>query len=639
MLSIKMKYALPMMATLLASASAMADVCALPNLALDDKKACDAYHQIADKADITLLHMVPMQDGVRLATDVYLPKDRTGKVPTIFVKTPYNVNTLSGSTLQFANLALDNGYAFVVQNERGRYYSEGDWEILGRPQTDGYESLSWIAQQDWSDKQVGTLGCSSSAEWQLALAAQNHPAHTAMIPAAAGAGIGKIGRFQEQGNWYKGGVFQSLFAIWLYSVQQNQYPRMLPGSTEDDLRRLRHFYDLNAKMPNIDWKKHIQTLPLVNLLDSIAANKGPYTNMIQRAPNDAAWFEGGLYQEGMDFGVPALWLNSWYDVSIGPNLELFNYVRTKASDKTVRENQYAVIAPNLHCAFWRLPKHTDLIVGERNMGRVKLDANQLVIDWFDHWMKKGKKSFAKKHAKVKYFTMGSNTWQTADSWPPKNITYKTFYLASNGSANSLYGDGQLLDVAPSQASTDSFTYDPMNPVPALGGGVCCNGGASPGGSYDQRGIAARHDVLVYTSAPLAQDTEVTGDIEATIFVSSSAKDTDFTIKLVDVYPDGRAFNIDDTIQRVRYRDGFDKPTLMQAGKVYKLTFSPMSTSNLFKKGHKIRVEISSSKFPQYMRNLNTGGDNALATEAVVAKNSVHQSDAHRSQIKLPIVKR
>ncbi len=623
---------------LLTPTMSVANVCDLSNVIHKNKNACNAYFALMDKAEAKTSLMVPMRDGTRLATDVYLPKNRQGKIPAILVKTPYNENQLNGSTMKFAKLAIDNGYAFVVQNERGRYYSEGQWEILGKPRTDGYDTLSWIAEQSWSSDKVGTLGCSSSAEWQLALAAKNHPAHTAMVPAASGAGIGKVGRFQEQGNWYKGGVFQTLFGIWLYSVQQNQYPRFPEGTSEDDLRRLRHSYDLAAKMPKIDWKKQTKKLPVASWFDDIAGNKGPFKAMLAREPNDSAWFEGGLYHDNEDFGVPALWLNSWYDVSIGPNMELFNHVTQNASDKEVRNNQYAVIAPTLHCSFWRIPKHQDLIVGERNMGRVELDANQMIIDWFDHWMKDEESSFTEDYAKVKYFTMGDNKWQTSSVWPPENIDYQTFYLNSKGKANSLFGDGVLSRKKPRNTFVDQFTYDPMNPVPALGGSVCCNGGASPGGSFDQRGIEARHDVLVYTSEPLQEDVEVTGDIVTTLYVSSNVKDTDFTVKLVDVYPDGRAFNIEDTIQRARYRNGYGQPEMMKAGEIYKIKLSPLTTSNVFKKGHRIRVEVSSSKFPQYMRNLNTGGDNSQATKAVVATNKIHHSSEYPSNIKLPIVK-
>ena len=234
--------------------------------------------------------------------------------------------------------------------------------------------------------------------------------------------------------------------------------------------------------------------------------------------------------------------------------------------------------------------------------------------------------------------MGANEWQSSEQWPPAEAEEVTFYLDSSGGANSLFGDGALSRSAPLSASADGFTYDPMNPVPALGGNVCCNGGASVGGSYDQRAIEARADVLVYTSDELTEDTEVTGTIRTKLFVSSDALDTDFTIKLVDVHPDGTAYNVDDTIQRARYREGYEQEVFMQPGETYELDMSPLSTSYVFKAGHRIRLEVSSSKFPQYMRNLNTGGNNVDETDAVVARNTVHHGPQFSSRITLPIVR-
>jgi putative CocE/NonD family hydrolase len=619
--------------TLLFISSLVLGIISSSSVLADDK---EDYKALMDMATSDTMVMMPMRDGVRLATDVYRPKNAVGKLPTILLKTPYNENKLQRGSLRMAKLAVENGYAFVIQNERGRYYSEGEWQILGHPRTDGYDTLSWIEEQEWSSGKVGTFGCSSSAEWQLGLAAQNHPAHTAMVPAAAGAGIGKVGRYTEQGNWYKGGVHQTLFSIWLYSVQQNLAPRFPDSLTQKQLQRLRKSYDLSAQMPEVDWKEQTKKLPLESWFENINGNDGPFLEMVKREPGDPEWLEGGLYHDTEDFGVPALWLNSWYDVSQGPNLDLFNHVTKNASDPEVRDNQYMVIAPNLHCGFWRIPKYDDLIVGERNMGRVKMDPDALIIEWFDYWMKDAKSDFKKNNSKVKYFTMGANEWQTADNWPPKSSKPVTLYLSSAGEANSLYGDGKLQLTKSSKSEQDNYQYDPMNPVQALGGSVCCNSGASPGGSYDQRAIEARQDVLVYSSEPLDKDMEVTGHIDITLYVSSDAKDTDFTVKLVDVDPDGVAYNVDDTIQRARYREGYKTPVFMQKGEVYELNFSPLSTSNLFKAGHRIRLEVSSSKFPQYMRNLNTGGNNYDEIKAVVANNSIHHANQYQSRIVLPV---
>lgn len=587
-------------------------------------------------SDSETMVMVPMRDGVRLATDIYRPKDAEGELPLVFIKTPYNFNTLRGATLDWAFEAVSRGYAVAVQNERGRYYSEGEWELLGNPRTDGYDALSWFAEQPWSSGAIATLGCSSSAEWQMALAAQQHPAHKAMVPMAAGAGIGRVGEFWEQGNWYKGGVHQTLFSVWLYSVQQQLYPRFPEGTDEETLRRLRKLYDLAPEMPEVDWKKQLAKLPAIDWLEDAGANSGPMRELMRRGPGDPAWFEGGLYHDNEPFGVPAFWFNSWFDVSQGPNLALYNHVREHGATQAVREGQYMVVAPTLHCAFYRIPEHEDYIAGELNVGNAWFPLYEQIFAFLDHYLKGEDSEAFEQLPRVQYYTMGRNAWASAAQWPPAQVQTRTLYLHSGGSANSLYGDGQLLDAA-AEDGADTFVYDPMNPVPALGGGVCCNGGASEGGSFDQRGIEARADVLVYTSEPLEDDLEVTGSVQPVLYVSSDAPDTDFTVKLVDVYPDGSAWNVDDTIFRARYREGYDQPTLMEAGEVYELRPTPLSTSYLFKAGHRLRVEISSSKFPQYMRNLNTGSTNVEETEGVVAHNTVHHGARYPTRVELSII--
>ncbi len=381
--------------------------------------------------------MVPMRDGVGLATDVYLPKG-DGPFPVMFVKTPYNFNKITGSSLQMGIEAVERGYAFVVQNERGRYYSEGEWEILGLPRTDGYDALSWIAEQDWSNGKVATWGCSSTAEWQMALAAQNHPAHAAMIPMASGAGIGRVGEYYEQGNWYKGGVHQTLFTVWLYGVQQNIRPQFPAGLSQDQLQRLRKSYDLAANMPDMDWAKHMRKLPSVDWLKDADGNDGPGADFMTRKPNDAGWYEGGLYHDNEDFGVPAFWFNSWFDVSQGPNLALYNHVRNNAKDKAVRDGQYVAIAPTLHCGFFRTPEHDDLIAGDLNVGRANFPYYDTIFAFLDSYMKGAKNDFRRNTPRVQFYTMGRNEWASADTWPPKDAELMTLYLDSGGQANSVF---------------------------------------------------------------------------------------------------------------------------------------------------------------------------------------------------------
>jgi putative CocE/NonD family hydrolase len=358
--------------------------------------------------------------------------------------------------------------------------------------------------------------------------------------------------------------------------------------------------------------------------------------MISRKPNDSQWFDGGLYHDNMSFGVPSFWFVSWYDVSVAPNIALFNHVRENGKNDFVRENQYLVIAPTLHCGFTRATKNT--IVGERSMGDARLDYDKLIYGWFDFLLKNEANDFKEKTPRVQYFTMGINSWQTSENWPPKNTFLKTFYLNSNGKANSRFGDGKLTSsIDRNGIQVDSFYYDPMDPVVSYGGGVCCTGNAVQGGSFDQRKMEEREDILVYTSDVFKKGIEMTGFIESTLYISSDVKDTDLTIKIIDVYPDGTAYNLEETIQRVRYREGYDKEVFMDKDKVYKVDLTPMATSNYFKKGHRIRIEVSSSNFPRFSRNLNTGGDNYDETKSIIALNKIHHSKRYPSNIKLPFI--
>jgi putative CocE/NonD family hydrolase len=268
-----------------------------------------------------------------------------------------------------------------------------------------------------------------------------------------------------------------------------------------------------------------------------------------------------------------------------------------------------------------------------------LNYDDLTYGWFDHFLKGENNGILEKMPRVRYYTMGLNKWQTSDTWPPRGAQPMTLFLSSDGKANTSNGDGALVDVAPGADNADRFEYDPMNPVPSFGGNVCCTGNAITAGAFDQRQNEGRPDVLVYSTEPLKEGIEVSGPIEVTLYVSSDAKDTDFTIKLLDVYPDGRAYNLDETIQRMRYRDGYDKPNVwMQAGRVYKVTLSPLTTSNYFAAGHRIRIEVSSSNFPRFDRNLNTGGRNYDETKGVVARNAVHHSKQYPSSVKISVVR-
>jgi putative CocE/NonD family hydrolase len=615
------------------------------------KERWDLEHQLEALAVIERKVMVPMRDGTRMAADVYYPKDASKKYPTIFSRTPYNFNywDVRNGVPRAMTTELDaiqRGYAYVAMNERGHFFSEGNYDILGPPLSDGYDAIQWISTRPWSNGKVGLIGCSSTAEWQLAVASTAPPGLATIIPESFGAGVGRVGPYYEQGNWYRGGAVQMLFIAWLYGEQNQVRPMFPPNTSQEDLIRASKAFDLAQQLPPVDWSQALRHLPEKDIIAAVGGPHGIFADsmpvatggaMIARTPNDSAWYRGGLWHDDMPINVPGLWFMTWYDVSVGPNLAAYNHVRRTATGN-VANQQYAIIAPTLHCGYKRATE--SLVVGERNLGDARYDYDALTYGWFDIFLKGEPSRLLDTLPKVRYYTMGLNRWQSTDTWPPTGATPLTFYLSSGGKANTLNGDGVLAAKAPGADKPDGFTYDPMQPVPSRGGNVCCTGNAVQGGAFDQREMEARPDILVYTTEPFREATEVSGPIEVTLFVSSDAKDTDFSVKFIDVYPDGRAYNLDETIQRMRYRDGYDKPLVwMKSGEVYKVTFQPMTTSNLFEAGHRIRLEVSSSNFPRFDRNLNTGGNNYDETTGVVAHNAVHHSRAYPSAITVSVVRR
>ncbi len=594
--------------------------------------------------------MVTMSDGKRMATDIYRPKDTSKKYPIIFVRTPYNFNfwdVRNGAPrdLSAELAAVKRGYAYVEMNERGHFFSEGNYDILGAPLSDGSDAITWMSKQPWSNGKVGTIGCSSTAEWQMGVAAQGNPAYAAMIPQGFGAGVGRVAPYFEQGNWYRGGAVQMLFIAWIYGEQNQIRPMFPPNTSQADLIKASRLFDLAPQMPPVDWSKALRHLPEIDIIKAVKGPNGIFADraevstggaMIKRTPNDPAWYRGGLWHDNMKINVPGFWFMSWYDVSIGPNLAAYNFVRHTARPD-IADQQYAVIAPTLHCGYKRATEDTK--VGERSMGDARLDYDELTFGWFDHFLKGEDNHVLQTMPKVRYFTMGLNKWQSSNTWPPEGSQPMTLYLASKGKANTLNGDGALLPAAPSADAPDKFTYDPMDPLPSYGGNVCCTGNAVTGGAFDQRKMEARPDILVYSSEPLKEGLEASGPIEVTLYASSDAKDTDFTVKVIDVYPDGTAYNLDETIQRARYREGYEKPPVwMENGKVYKIALQPMTTSNYFAPGHRIRIEVSSSNFPRFDRNMNTGGNNYDEDKGVIAHNAIHHSAQYASQVTLTVKK-
>ena len=609
-------------------------------------------NELASLAIIERKVMIPMRDGIRIPADIYRPRDPSKKYPIIWVRTPYNFNYWDIANgvprdMTAALTAVKHGYAFVDMQERGQFFAEGEWDVLGAPLSDGDDEVNWMTSQPWSNRKVGTTGCSSTAEWQLAVVALNNPGYAAFNVQGFGCGVGRIGPYYEQGNWYRGGAFMMYNLTWFYANQKPQRPTFPSNISQEDLVRLSKSWDLAAHEPAVDWwNKGYWILPVQDILKKLDGMKGPFADpisvgsggeMIKRTPNDPRWYRGALWYDNMRVNVPGLWYMSYYDIAIGPNLEVYNLVRKTAKGAAANQ-QWAIIAPVGHCAFTRATEHT--IVGERDMGDARLNYQEIMYQFFDLTLKGVNNGVMDKMPSVTYYTMGINKWNTSGTWPPKGAEPMTFFLSSGGKANTLNGDGALVVKPPSVDKPDLFTYDPMNPVPTRGGYRVTSDPEGLGGSFDQRKIEERPDVLVYTSEPFKEGTEVTGPIVPTLYVSSDAKDTDFTVKVIDAYPDGGAYNLDESIQRMRYRDGYDKPLVwMEPGKAYKVTLQPLTTSNYFDVGHRLRIEVSSSSFPLYERNLNTGGRNYDEEKGLVAHNAVHHSAQYRSTLTITVVKR
>ena len=623
-------------------------------------------HELEDIAIIDRKIMVPMRDGKRMAADIYRPKDTSKKYPIIFSRTPYNFNFWDVRLGTYRDMsteldAVKRGYIMVEMNERGHFFSEGDYDILGAPLTDADDQFTWMATQPYSSGKIGLIGCSSTAEWQMAAASLGNKALTTIIPESFGAGVGKVGPYNEQGNFYRGGAVQMLFIDWIYA-EQNQVRPMFPADTSQaDLIAASKLFDLAPQMPPVDWAKAYEHLPEKDIISAVGGPRGIYADemhnttggaMIERTPNSPAWRKGGIWQsDTMPINVPGLWMMTWYDVSTGPNLAAYNFVREHAKGDAANQ-QYAVIAPTLHCGYKRATEHT--VVGERDMGDARLDYDALTYAWFDKFLKGDDAGVIEKTPRVQYYTMGMNKWQHSDTWPPQGAKPVTLSLSSGGHANTGSGDGALLIADQKSQSLfpvakqapmskadlpDTFTYDPMHPTPSYGGNVCCAANTIPGngGALDQRKMEERPDILVYTSEPLSKDTEVSGPITVTLYVSADVKDTDVTAKILDVLPDGTAYNLDETIQRLRYREGDDKLVWIEPGKVYKVTLTPMVTSNLFAAGHRIRLEVAGSNFPRFDRNLNTGGNNFDETTAVTSHTAIHHSAQYPSTLTLTVV--
>jgi uncharacterized protein len=570
---------------------------------------------------------VPMRDGVRLSTDLYFPTGVTDRLPVIMIRTPYDKRAHRRATSAAWRFA-GQGYVVAVQDTRGKFESEGEFTISKDDVADGSDATTWLATQPWSSGKIGTYGCSYLGDTQVMQARVRNPHHTTMLPQAAGSSI----HFRYFGT-IDGGVFELAGGLGWFrgsgSKRYLRYPTDMPAE-------VRKYFEIAPVLPPIpDYRPIWNTLPLVDMMKKAGGPPTDFEEFVSHAPGDPWWDRFGYIKPDDRFDVPSLQVNSWYDFGVAETLQQFNQFRTNAVSARARDHQYIIVSPTEHCRSELATERT--MVGARNLGDARFGYWDLYLRWFDYWLK-GVENGVTTMPKVRLYVMGRNAWRDEQEWPLARTQYVKYYLHGGGGANSRFGDGSLTVAAPLQEPPDSFLYDPAAPVPSVGGPGCCAGTSeSASGAFDQSEVEQRNDVLVYSTPPLDRGVEVTGPLQLVLYVSSSVRDTDFTAKLVDVYPDGIAYNVQESVLRARYREGFERTVWMEPDAVYPLRIDLKATSNYFGPGHRIRVEVSSSSFPRYDRNLNTGGHNFDETRWVVARNTVHHTAAHPSHIILPVI--
>lgn len=554
---------------------------------------------------------IPMRDGVLLHADLYLPNGN-GALPVLLCRTPYNRETAG----LFATRAARNGYAVLVQDVRGRWGSEGEWTPFLHEQADGFDTCAWILDQPWSNGRVGMFGGSyvGATQWQAAIA--QSPGLRAIAPAITGSNY-------HHGWTWQGGAFELGFNLsWTLGLAQNTATR-IDGADLDAV------YDAHD---HID--QGFARLPLAG--DPLLAQVAPYYDeWLAHPAYDDFWRDLAPEEHYGELDIACFHTGGWYDIFLGGTIRNYVGMRTGAKSRWAREHQYLTVNPRDHYTYGSNAAMGNYDPGVRSVnGTIDLDGRQ--IAFFDRVLKDDPTD----QPRVSIFVMGEDRWREETEWPLARAVATDYYLHSNGKANTRDGQGTLsLDAPSTSEPADSYFFDPLNPAPTIGGSLCGHQSKLLWGRRDQREVESRPDVLVYTSAELTNPIEVSGEISVTLFASSSAPDTDFTAKLVDVLPDGTANNVVDGIIRGRYRESMEQPTLLEPGEVYEFTIDLTATSIVFQAGHRIRLEISSSNFPRFDRNTNTGADIGTAeqTDYAVAIQTVWHTDQYPSRLSLPVV--
>jgi putative CocE/NonD family hydrolase len=565
--------------------------------------------------DFVIQHDVPMKtrDGVTLYADIYRPKS-SGTFPVILMRTPYDKSVNWAVSPIFK--IVPRGYVVIIQDVRGRYTSEGEWYPFKHEQADGFDTVEWAAALPYSDGKVGMMGGSYVGATQM-LAAIAQPPHLAAIAPNVTASN------YHDGWTYQGGAFEQWFdQNWTSQLAQNTLQRRIDENT-------------NALLGT-------STLPLANYpvfnfgqlpadAQLTAAIAPYYLDWLAHPDYDDYWKQWSIEEHFSNIAVPMLQVGGWYDIFNGGTLR--NYMGAKAHGSTdaARTQQHLLIEIGGHAGFGRR-------IGDVDFGphATENGYTDVILDWYDFLFKNIRNEFATDKP-VKVFVMGANEYRQEDDWPPPQAQRTKYFLHSGGKANSLRGDGSLSATTPKSEPSDAYVYNPASAAPTVGGPLCCDANHMEPGPRDQRSVENRDDVLVYSTGPLARDLEVTGPVTADLFIKSSAVDTDFTAKLVDVAPDGFAQDLTEGILRMRYRASPEHAALMNPGQIYEISIDLWATSNVFLHGHLLRLEISSSNFPRFDRNLNTGEEIKFARTFVAATNTILHDAQHPSALVLPVM--
>ena len=571
--------------------------------------------------------MVPMRDGVHLATDVVRP-DAPGRFPVIINRGPYGKNSYLDNPNHSIWFFPRNGYVLLSQDVRGRFESEGEYNPLFQEAHDGYDTVEWAARQPWSNGRVATTGQSYLGATQYTLAGGHPlPPHLqTLMPVSASSD------FHQSWVYHTGGVMEWGWTV-PYAILKGRNTLARAGR-EDLIARMDEYViePGNFGQPLSDqWYRH---LPLRDWIDRLKEAAPYFHEYFDEELDGPYWWPINMMRQASNVTIPMYHITAWYDIFMEGAINAFQSIQQHGGSELARRNQKLLIGPWAHLRPFTQP--TTGGAGDIDFGAAAaVELHEDMLRWYDYWLKDIETGIMN-DAPVRIFVMGDNRWRDEQEWPLARTHYARWYLHSAGGANTRAGDGTLSTVPPeANEPQDQFIYDPADPAPTLGGNTLI----IDYGVFDQSPAENRPDVLVYTSDPLPSDLELTGPISVTLYAATTAADTDFTAKLVDVRPDGYAHNLQDGIVRARYRTSVREPSPIIPGRVYQYAIDLWATSHVVKAGHRVRVDISSSNFPRFDRNPNTGAALGADARLETARQTVHHSAQYPSHITLPVIPR